>query len=120
MTLTAEIGDVALREDPSETSFWNCSFSYFEIAIMGTALAITFLLQLESILNSAIALPLLGILAFTCWLTPVTSFFYIAASQSLPFPQDATFNPAQLGAMIWLVVFPIRYGLPRFKSISLL
>jgi O-antigen ligase len=116
--------DLTISDDadvaPKETAFWDCSLTKFEIVILLTALCITGGLQLDPVLNSSLALPLIGVMAFLCWLTPVTSFFYIAASQSLPFPPESSLNPAMIGAIVWVVVFPFRHGLPRWRTISLL
>jgi hypothetical protein len=43
--------------------------------------------QIKQVLHSALALPLIGLMATLCWTTPITGFFYIACAQFLPFPE---------------------------------
>jgi hypothetical protein len=81
---------------------------------------LTLLLQIKPIRHSALARPLIGLMATVCWLTPTTSFFYIACAQFLPFPDGAALNPAQIGLVTWLAVTIAVYRRIDLRGLSLL
>jgi O-antigen ligase len=89
--------------------FWDCSLSRLERWILPICLVITMGLQVKAVLHSALAMPLIALMAILCWLTPITGFFYIACAQFLPFPDGMALNPAQIGVVSWLTVTLIRY-----------
>lgn len=75
-------------------------------------------LQIQPILHSGIALPLILVMSALCWLTPVTGFFYIACAQFLPFPEGAAYNPAQIGVATWIAVTFIKYRKMDLRGLS--
>ena len=89
--------------------FWDCSLTRLERWVLPTCVFLTMLLQVKSILYSALALPMIGLMAVLCWLTPTTGFFYIACAQFLPFPDGAALNPAQIGVVTWIAVTLVRH-----------
>lgn len=89
--------------------FWDCSLLRLERWILPFCIVSTMALQIQPILHSGIALPLIIIMSALCWLTPVTGFFYIACAQFLPFPEGAAYNPAQIGVATWIVVTFVKY-----------
>ncbi|MCZ7592451.1 MAG: O-antigen ligase family protein [Kiritimatiellae bacterium] len=89
--------------------FWDCSLSRLERWILSFCIASTMALQVQPILHSGIALPLILLMSALCWLTPVTGFFYIACAQFLPFPEGAAYNPAQIGVATWIAVTFLKY-----------
>jgi hypothetical protein len=91
------------------TAFWNCRLSELEKWVLPICITITMLLQVKAVLYSALALPLIVVMAALCWLSPITGFFYIACAQFLPFPEGMRLNPAQIGVATWLLVTFIRY-----------
>ena len=91
------------------TLFWNCSLTRLERWILPICVVLTMALQIKQVLHSALAVPLIGVMATLCWTTPTTAFFYIACAQFLPFPEGVALNPAQIGVVTWLVVSFARY-----------
>jgi len=80
-------------------------------------------LQFTSSLPSTMALGLLAALAMISWTTPITAFYFIACSQTLPFPEDAMLNPTQLGFVVWPVVAVVtskRIDVRRFSALVVL
>ncbi len=94
---------------PPPGLYWDCQLTRLERWILPVAVLITMVLQIKQVLHSALALPLIGLMALLCWTTPVTGFFYIACAQFLPFPEGAALNPAQLGVITWIVISLVRY-----------
>ncbi len=90
-------------------SFFRCNLERTEIICLLILLCSSTLLQLNAILASGVADILLTCTAAISWMTPVSGFAYIAASQILPFPPDSFFNPSQIGFFTWLIVIPFRY-----------
>lgn len=84
--------------------FWNIALSRTERWIFPLCIVLTLMLQLKPVLYSAIALPIIVLMATVCWLTPTTGFFYIACAQFLPYPDGALLNPAQVGVVTWIAV----------------
>ena len=89
--------------------FWDCSLSRLERWILPICLVLTMALQVKQILHSALAIPMIGLMATLCWTTPTTGFFYIACAQFLPFPEGVALNPAQIGVVTWIAVSLLRY-----------
>jgi hypothetical protein len=85
------------------SAYWDCSLTRMEKWILPVCIVISMMLQIKAVLYSALALPLIGLMAVLCWLTPTTGFFYIACAQFLPFPEGTSLNPAQIGVATWLV-----------------
>ena len=108
------------RTAASPESFWDCSLDDLERWILPIAMAITMALQIKVILHSALALPLIALMAILCWLTPITGFFYIACAQFLPFPDGMPLNPAQVGVATWIVVTLVRYRKMDLAGLGLL
>jgi hypothetical protein len=74
-------------------------------------------IHLDPILHSPFALPLTVVLAAMCYLSPVTGFLFIACSQYLPFPEEASLNPSQIGFLVWLPVVLFRYSRVRLTGL---
>ena len=91
------------------TLFWNVSLTRLERWILPLCLVMAMALQIKQVLHSALAMPLIGLMATLCWTTPTPAFFYIACAQFLPFPEGVALNPAQIGVVTWLVVSVVRY-----------
>jgi hypothetical protein len=95
-----------LRDDP----YWNLRLTWIELILLALAFVIILLLHLQPVLQSQFAIPLTVLLAAMCYLTPVTGFLFIACSQYLPFPEEATLNPSQIGFLVWLPAVLFRYS----------
>ena len=54
------------------TAYWDCSLTRLERWILPLCIVISMMLQIKAILYSALALPLIGLMAVLCWLTPVS------------------------------------------------
>jgi hypothetical protein len=90
--------------------YWSLKLTWGEVLLLGCAAILIFALHLEPILHSRFAIPLTVSLAATCYLSPVTGFLFIACSQYLPFPEEASMNPSQIGFLVWLPVILFRYS----------
>lgn len=100
--------------------FWDCRLNRIEKWILPAAVLITMMLQVKAILYSALALPLIVVMAVLCWLTPTTGFFYIACAQFLPFPEGMALNPAQVGVVTWVTVTFIQHRKMDLSGLGLL
>ncbi len=102
------------------TAFWECRLNQMEKWVLPICICITMLLQVKAVLYSALALPLIVVMAAMCWLSPITGFFYIACAQFLPFPEGMRLNPAQIGVATWLIVTFVRYRKMDLAGLGLL
>ncbi len=109
----------APAHDPvPDSNFFDCRLTRGEGWILVYTLISAMALQCEPVLKSVFAYPLIIAMAILGWLSPFSGMFYIACAQSLPFPEHAPFNPAQLGVLTWLVVALLRYRGLRFHGIK--
>jgi hypothetical protein len=104
-------------KNAGEDSYWNLSLTWDEVVLLGSAVVLILIIQLQPILQSRFALPLAGLLAAICFLSPVTGFLFIACSQFLPFPEEASLNPSQIGFLVWLPVVLFRYFRVRLTGL---
>ena len=102
------------------TLFWNVALTRLERWILPLCLVMAMALQIKQVLHSALAMPLIGLMATLCWTTPTTAFFYIACAQFLPFPEGVALNPAQIGVVTWVAVSLVRYRRINLAGLSLL
>lgn len=100
--------------------YWNVALTRMERWILPVCVAFTMLLQLKPVLYSALALPMIVIMASICWLTPTTGFFFIACAQFLPFPEGMPLNPAQIGVGTWIVVTLVQHRRIQLSGLHLL
>lgn len=100
--------------------FWNVALTRTERWILPLCIVLTMALQLKPVLYSALALPMIVLMATVCWLTPTTGFFYIACAQFLPYPEGAILNPAQVGVVTWIAVTFAVHRRIDLKGIALL
>ncbi|MFT7488924.1 MAG: hypothetical protein ACI9OU_001323, partial [Candidatus Promineifilaceae bacterium] len=101
-------------------AFFDCRFTRFEVFVSIIAVACTIALQLNPVLSSPLADPLIIFMALVCWTTPVTAFYFIACGQVLPFPETSMFNPAQVGVITWPVVALLYHRKVYYKQWKLL
>lgn len=90
-------------------AFWDCRVSISEWLLLALVSAMVMALHLRPILHSGLAAPLIFATAATSYLSPLSGFAFIAASQFLPFPVGSPYNPAQVGVLVWLPVTLLRY-----------
>lgn len=64
--------------------YWNVELSVFEKLLMAAGAGGALLLHLDPVLNSGIAKPALFLLGIVCFLSPISGFFFLAASAVLP------------------------------------
>lgn len=100
--------------------FASFAFGRHELWTLGVAFLLTAILQVAPVLQSRAALPLLGLLSCLCWTTPLTAFYFIAASQSLPFPEASLLNPTQMGFLTFPLVVLSRQRRFQLKNLSVL
>lgn len=101
-------------------SFYRYQLKGHEVWYLSIVLISTVLLQLNPVLHSGLGTPLLISMAAVSWLSPVSGFAYIAASQALPIPLESLFNPAQVGFFTWLIITPLRYKRYSLKGWAIL
>jgi len=106
--------------EKSLSDFFDCRLTRAEVAILIVDLVIAFALQMKPVLNSPIGFYLLCVMACVSWMTPVTGFFYIACAQSLPIPEAARLNPAQLGFVMWIFAAFVRYRRFNLKNFRII
>jgi hypothetical protein len=111
----------AITSQPAQNfqddSYWDVRLTWIEILLLSSAIVLIVTIHLEPILNSKFALPLTALLAAMCYLSPVTGFLFIACSQYLPFPEEASLNPTQLGFLVWLPIVLFRYSRVRLTGL---
>lgn len=100
--------------------FWDWVPTRGEVVLLGAAIVLTFALQFSHLLPVYLCVGLVVALAGVCWLTPFTAFYFIACAQSLPYPEAAPLNPAQLGFVVWLPMALASPGGPRLRHLPLL
>jgi O-Antigen ligase len=100
-----------------EASYWNFKLTLTEILLLCSAFILILTIHLEPILHSRYAFPLTVLLAVLCYLSPVSGFLFIACSQYLPYPEEASLNPSQLGFLVWLPVVLLRYSCVRLTGL---
>jgi hypothetical protein len=105
---------------PTVEPFYDCRLTTWEAYAIIPAIALSMAMQCAPVLHSPLALPLIALLAMLCWLSPFTGFFFIACAQSLPYPEGAAFNPAQIGALTWLPVALVRYRRINLRGLTAL
>ncbi len=84
------------------------SVTYKDKICLAVALLCTILINLSPINNSIIVLPVVCVMAITCFLSPFTAFYYIAFSQHFPEFVGTSLNMAQIGVIAWVVVLPFQ------------
>ena len=97
-------------------SYWDLRPTLIEWLLLVSSFVLIVTIHLEPILQSPFALPLTGVLAALCYLSPMTGFLFIACSQYLPFPEASPLNPSQLGFFVWLPVALFRYSRIRLTG----
>jgi uncharacterized membrane protein (DUF2068 family) len=100
-----------------DAPYWNIKLTLIEVLLLCSAFILILTIHLEPILNSRAALPLTVLFAALCYLSPLTGFMFIACSQYLPFPNEASLNPSQLGFLVWLPVVLLRYSCVRLTGL---
>jgi O-Antigen ligase len=100
-----------------DSAYWNLRPTWIEVFLSCFASILILMIHLEPILHSRFALPLTVLLATMCYLSPVTGFLFIACSQYLPFPEEASLNPSQIGFLVWLPVVLFRYSRVRLTGL---
>jgi O-antigen ligase len=104
-------------QNPQNDSYWDVRLSRSEIILLLSSAILILMIHLDPILHSRFALPLTIVLAGVCYLSPVTGFLFIACSQYLPFPEEASLNPSQIGFLVWLPIVLLRYSRVRLTGL---
>lgn len=104
------------NSNKEDFSFLNCGLRKTEILCISVVLIFSLLLQLTPVLASNLGDILLIGMACVSWMTPVSGFAYISASQALPIPETSVLNPAQVGFFTWIFLVPFRYKRYSFKG----
>lgn len=98
-------------------AFLDCSLTHSETWLLWSALGLTLLMQFLHLMPTSAGVALLCFTAIMCWSTPVTAFYFIACAQSLPFPETAQFNPAQIGVLTWPLALIFFRQKPRLRNV---
>lgn len=100
--------------------YLDCTLTRAEKWLMFSSLTFSVVLQLSPVLSSALGGAILLLFSLSAWLSPISGFFYIAAAQSLPFPEGIAYNPAQLGFLTWIPIVLLRYRRLRLQRLVML
>jgi hypothetical protein len=106
------------RPEPGIPPYWDCRLTRFEGVLLAFVFVCAVLLHLGPVLNSAVGVPILYLLAIASYLSPASGFLFIACGQFLPFPETSLNNPAQVGVLVWLPVILLRYHRIKLGGIS--
>lgn len=103
---------------PAVEPYFDCRLTLPEMTLLGLGIVLAMAMQCAPVLHSPLAVPLVFLLSVLSWTSPVSGFFFIACAQSLPYPEGAPFNPAQIGALTWLPVVFARYRGIRLRGLN--
>jgi O-antigen ligase len=95
--------------DNQTTPFWNCRLTLRETVLLFAVTLIAAAMHLAPVLHSSLGVALIYALPGVSYLSPLTSFFFFACSQFVPFPAGSPHNPAQAGVLVWLPVVLLNY-----------
>ena len=90
-------------------SFWDLNASGYEWLLLLFGMVSCAALHLTPVLQSSLAVPMTAAMAFFCYCSPVSAFFFLGCNQFLPYADGATLNPAQIGSVVWLPAALVRY-----------
>ena len=90
-------------------SFWDLNASGLEWLLLMFGMICCAALHLTPVLQSSLAVPLTMVMAFLCYLSPLSAFFFLGCNQFLPYADGTMFNPAQIGSAVWLPAVLVRY-----------
>ncbi len=90
-------------------SFWDLNALGHEWLLLLAGAVCCALLHLTPVLQSSLAVPLTGAMAFLCYMSPLSAFFFLGCNQFLPYADGAALNPAQIGSVVWLPAALVRY-----------
>ncbi len=100
-----------------ELAFWECRLTKREIALLIAVAFLAATLHLAPVLHSAIGTPLTYAVPALAYLSPVSSYFFFACAQFLPFPAGSPHNPAQAGVLVWLPMTLLAYHRLNLKGV---
>lgn len=102
---------VAGGVDPAvlREGFWDLSPRMHEWLLLIFGVVCCGLLHLTPVLQSSLAVPITAAMAFCCYLSPLSGFFFLGCNQFLPFSDGAAWNPAQIGSLMWIPAVLVRY-----------
>jgi hypothetical protein len=89
-----------------------------EIFLLAGVALLAGVMHLGPVLHSPLGVPLLYVLAAASFLSPISSFFFIACGQFLPFPEGSPHNPAQAGVLVWLPMVLLRYRRLNLRNVT--
>lgn len=130
--------DPRVQRMDERASFWETNLSASERLLLGIGAVGALLLHLDPVLNAGFAKPLLVLLGVVCFLSPVSGFFFLAASGILPTTTADVYALARVLAETgedttgltdsgtkyafysWLVALALRYRRVRLRGIHLL
>jgi O-antigen ligase len=99
----------SIPAEAAQAPYWNLQFEWQDWVSLAVAGALCVALHTTPVLHSGLAVRLIFVMAAVSYLSPISGFFYLACCQYLPFPEGASFNPAQVGVLVWLPVVLVRY-----------
>lgn len=107
---------------PNESlkSYLNLKLTKLDIFSLLVAFGGTLLMNLSPVQKSSSAMPIAFLMAGICYLRPISGFYFIAFAQTMPELIGGSFNPAQIGAIAWLVVALPRLLWLRFSGLGYL
>lgn len=106
-------------DNEAKISLYDLSFTRGDKLSLAIAIIITILLNLSPIYNSAIAGALVAGMAGASLLTPIGGFYFVAFTQNMP-EVGGALNPAQLGAVVWVLLILPRIHKQRFRGVAYL
>jgi hypothetical protein len=97
-------------------AFWDCELTRREVVLLISVTFLAAVLHLAPVLHSAVGTVIVYLLPAVAYLSPMTSFFFFACSQFIPFPEGSPHNPAQSGVLVWLPVILLCYHRVNLKQ----